>query len=113
MTDFITMLRKAFNRSMRNPFTTPKAQARKLVEEMENQGLRVVSTEELAAMAAPQPAPEPEQPQQLTRPQQARQFYYDGDFEGLYAFKKTSKVSWERLGFTREEEMEIIRNKPA
>jgi len=110
MTDFTQLLRRAFHRLLRNPHATAKGQTRKLIKEMEAEGLRVVSTEELAALADAQPAPEPAS---LSRTERARLHYQHGEWHSLYALKRASKVSWERLGFNLEEEMKIIRNNPA
>jgi len=109
MTDFAQLLRRAFHRLLRNPHATAKGQTRKLIKEMESHGLRVVSAEELAATpvtVALEPAP-------LSRTDRARILYHHGEWEKLYALKRASKVSWERLGFSAKEEMDIIRNNPA
>jgi hypothetical protein len=41
--------------------------------------------------------------EQLTKKQQAQKLYADGDYEKLFALKKSSKVSWDKLGITEKQ----------
>ena len=50
--------------------------------------------------------------EQVSRKEQARQLYEAGDIEGLKAFKKAAKVSWEKLGVPDPDVTPIIKVKP-
>ena len=117
MSEFFNMLRRAFARFVRNPFASPKSQARKLINEMEAEGLRVVKVEELGQTPeAPAPAPEPVAEVApvvpMTRAERARQLYEQGDYVALYELKKAHKVYWDRLGFKQNDIATIKANKP-
>lgn len=115
MSEFFNMLRRAFARFVRNPFASPKSQARKLINEMEAEGLRVVKVEELGQtpeVPAPEPVAEVAPVVPMTRAERARQLYEQGDYVGLYELKKAHKVNWNRLGFNFRETDRIIANKP-
>jgi hypothetical protein len=110
MTDLLNRMTRWIKR-VSNPLASPKTRARNLLKIMEEQGLRVVSTEELADLTPHPFAKQLEETfnawEPTGRKERAQWLYQEERWDELYAHKRAAKVGWDRLGFT-ERQIEII-----